>query len=271
MYPYNFKPEFQGINHREVFVVMPFDNKYDDIFSKLINPAVEMASNKLEYPEKQKLFPFRTKDDISTTSGWINVLEHLLTAQVIIGVLTDNNPNVFYELGIAHSTEPIERQILIANKDYKPLFDTKDLIFYKYDENNLDSCIEPLATRLTDAIKIYSVSQERKIKQIKEGLAPHEFELMRIYAVHPNFVIPFNKKTIDIYKVKYNDKRFFDSRIIGIEYLCHNGLLKFNWKPITDNSFEYSYWWSRLGNDVLFSMELINEEELEKRRTSDIE
>ena len=53
-----------------------------------------------------------------------------MTAQIVLGVLTDDNPNVFYELGIAHATQPITRQILIAENGYKPRFDTKDLIYY---------------------------------------------------------------------------------------------------------------------------------------------
>lgn len=129
MYPYDFRPKQKAINFTEVFVVMPFE-EYDDVFNKLIKPATEKANELLNDTEHQALSAYRTKDDIRTTSGWINVLEHLLTAQIVMGVLTSNNPNVFYELGIAHATEPITRQILIANKGYQPKFDTKDLIYY---------------------------------------------------------------------------------------------------------------------------------------------
>jgi len=88
----------------------------------------------LQYTGNQKLMSYRTKDDIRMTSGWINVLEHLLTAQVVIGVLTDDKPNVFYELGIAHATEPITRQILIANKVTSQIRH-EDLIYYEYESD----------------------------------------------------------------------------------------------------------------------------------------
>ena len=37
MYPFNFKPERRSINDKEIFVAMPFDDKYDPILSKLID------------------------------------------------------------------------------------------------------------------------------------------------------------------------------------------------------------------------------------------
>src|SRR3989338_10077591 len=135
MYPYNLKLRQKGINFREIFVAMPFEDKYNSIFYNLIQPATNRVNELLNYTGNQILTAHRTKDDIRTSCGWINVLEHLLTAQIALGVLTDSNPNVFYELGIAHASEPITRQILIANKGYNTKFDLKDLIYYEYEED----------------------------------------------------------------------------------------------------------------------------------------
>jgi hypothetical protein len=134
---------------------MPFNDNYDYIFNDLIVPASALANKKLGYEDNLSLRPFRTKDDIRTKSGWLNILENLFTAQIVMGVLTDNNQNVFYELGIAHATQQIEKQILIANKGYQQSFDTKDLIYLEYDENNIEKSIEPLANKIVEAIKIY--------------------------------------------------------------------------------------------------------------------
>ena len=85
---------------------MPFAPEYDRVFTDLIQPAVAIAANNLE----RSLSPYRTKGDPRTTSGWVEVLEHLYTAQVVLGVLTKEvNANVQYELGIAHATQPIRR------------------------------------------------------------------------------------------------------------------------------------------------------------------
>ena len=103
MYPYNFEPRLKGLNPEEVFVVMPFDSNYNNVYKDLITIAAERAGNNLGRP----LRAYRTKDEPRTVSGWIEVLEHLYTAQIVVGVLTMKTyGNVNYELGIAHATQP---------------------------------------------------------------------------------------------------------------------------------------------------------------------
>jgi hypothetical protein len=162
MYAFDFVTKARGIDHTLIFVAMPFDNKYNTIYNDLIIPAIDRTNIKLNNKGALLLKPFRTKDDIRTTSGWINVLEHLNVAQIVIGVMTDNNQNVFYEMGIAHATQQIARQILIANKGYERSFDTKDLIYHEYDENMISNSIDALANKITDAIKTYNLELEKK-------------------------------------------------------------------------------------------------------------
>lgn len=265
MYVYDFKPKQKGINFREIFVVMPFGKKYDDIYDKLIKPATEKANKRLNYTGSLMLCPYRTKDDIRTTSGWINVLEHLLTAQVVLGVLTSDNPNVFYELGIAHATEPITRQVLIANRGYKPKFDLKDLIYYEYEKNNLGICVKPLAVKIEDAIKTYKIEEEKKIHQARMLIGPYEFEILGIYGKQRNFVIPTSEKGKEDHEEEFG-LGSFEKHILGITNLCHQGLLGFNtkssWQEGGGGVIEFSYHWTSLGNDVLFFLKLITEEEL---------
>ena len=171
MYPYDFKPKTNGINHREIFVVMPFDTDYNPVFNNLIKPATTKANKILGINDiKMSLYPYRTMDDIRTTSGWINVLEHLVTAQIIIGVLTSKNANVFYELGIAHATQPITRQILLANQGYEQTFDTKDLIYFEYNKSKLKDDIKPLSEKIAEAIKLYKIEHEKMIIQARMTL-----------------------------------------------------------------------------------------------------
>jgi hypothetical protein len=76
---------------------MPLAKEYNNIYNTLIKDAVDEANNLRNVAnEEEKLICLRADDDI--------VLENLMTAQIVLGVLTDKNPNVFYELGIAHST-----------------------------------------------------------------------------------------------------------------------------------------------------------------------
>jgi hypothetical protein len=267
MYAYDFEPKRKGINHREIFVVMPFAEAYDTIYHHLIEPAVTKANGLLSYQDSEALFSYRTKDDLRTTSGWINILEHLTTSQIVLGVLTDRNPNVYYELGIAHATQPKSRQILIADKHHEPTFDTKDLIYYQYEEN-LSSSIEPLATRIEDAVKTYKIEEERLVYRARSQLGPFELKVLLRHGTQRNFALGTTANDKEEYEKQFGE-RAFEITIEGMENLCHQGILGFNPKSRRDDTgtqLEYSYYWTNLGNDVLYQMKVINEETLRKRR-----
>ncbi len=275
MYPYDFKPKQKAINFTEVFVVMPFGDQYDAIYEKLIKPATEETNKTLKLTGCQALIPDRVKDDIRTESGWINVLEHLLTAQVIIGVLTDSNANVFYELGIVHAIEPKTRQVLIANNDYKPEFDIKDLIYYPY-ENDLSQSVKPLAERIVKAVESYKIDEERKINQARMLIGPYEFEVVMLHNMTPNFVLHTSPQGRHDYEMALRAMQkenhvegVFDRHVAAIRYLCQEGLLGLNTdtKPSDKGAVVYfSYHWTELGNSVLHLMKLISLEELKRRR-----
>lgn len=270
MYPYDFKPSHFGINHREIFVIMPFDNKFDPIFNDLICPATKTANKKLNLSEQIGLIPFRTKDDIRTQSGWINVLEHLTTAQINIGVLVDKNPNVFYELGIAHSTQPIARQILLTSKSFKRPFDTKDLIDLEFDSDDLQKFVDPLSDKIVDAITVYNLDRDKKVHLARMSLGPHDFGVMMNHGNQRNFAIKTADETFKKNYEKVFGQGALGRNIIGIQNLCFHGLLGLNTAstPKVDGTLyiEFSYWWTSLGNDVLRILKVIDEKELHKRR-----
>jgi len=272
MYVYDFRPKKRGINRELIFVAMPFDKKYDNILNELINPATEKANDKLseeglKFPE---LKAYRTKDDIRMTSGWINILEHLLTAQIVLGVLTSDNPNVFYELGIAHATQPKTRQILIANKGYEPRFNLKDLIFYEYDESRLDSDIEPLAERIADAIKTYKIEEEKKVFKARMRVGPYGFDVMMNHGIDRHFAFKGTEEAKKDYEDKFG-KGSHNRHIQGITNLCEFDLLALSTVSRRDTDgmvyVEFSYWWTGLGNEVLNLLKLIDDETLWYRNT----
>lgn len=76
-----------------VFVLMPFDEKFDDIYYFGIRGAVEDAGMICE-----------RADEILHAGGVIERIEgQIHRADVIVADMTDLNPNVFYEVGIAHT------------------------------------------------------------------------------------------------------------------------------------------------------------------------
>jgi hypothetical protein len=270
MYPYDFNPSLRGLNPEEVFVVMPFAPVYDPIYTDLVEPGVRAAGLNLQRP----LRAYRTKGDLRTTAGWIEVMEHLFTAQIILGVLTSAvNGNVQYELGIAHATQPICRQVLIAEKDYTPQFDTKDLIFMEYSALSLGDSVEELAARIRTALEGWDVNQETIVRHAIAKLAPFDFEFIMQWYLVPQFSV----RTADNGPSEYeqqmaqrrpNDKRFlegvFQRHCDAIGRLQASGLLALH--TIADPpAIKFGFYWTDLGNLVLCHFKLIDEPERGRR------
>ena len=105
----------------KAFVVMqvgPKDSaerkRSDEIYTFIVAPAVKLAG----------LEPYRADLDLSPGAITSKMLLELLNARVVIADLTGRNPNVFYELGIAHSfARPL---ISIADSASSLPFDAKD-------------------------------------------------------------------------------------------------------------------------------------------------
>lgn len=247
MYPFNFRPRRGFVDLRKVFVAMPFAEEYESIYKDLIVPAIKEVNDDLE--ENEKLTWYRAKDPKYTRSGWIDILENLYTSRVILGVLTGDNANVFYELGIAHATQQLERQLLIAKEGYRSKFDLKDLIHTRYNPDNLSHCIPALASALRDTLKVYDINNDRMVSLAESRLSVYEFKFMIRYGIESHFFLPEGE-----------DARHYE----GLAHLCHSGLLRLSAKP-HDSQIEYSYYWTDLGNAVLHRLGIIQKHSLEHR------
>ena len=75
------------------FVLMPFSSQFDDLYAGFIKPALEGEG-----------FEVKRADDIQSTQNILkDIFEGIASSDLIVADLTESNPNVFYELGIAHS------------------------------------------------------------------------------------------------------------------------------------------------------------------------
>ena len=270
MYPFDFTPTLKGLNPEEVFVVMPFSSDYDQIYTDLVEPAVAATSKSLT----RVLRPYRTKGDLRTTSGWIEVMEHLYTAQVVLGVLTEQvNANVQYELGIAHATQPIRRQVLMAEENYKPAFDTKDLIFMQYAPSSPADFVSELANRIQKALGEWEVAQEAIVRHAIAKITPFEFEIVMQWASVRNFAVAtsgsgpsdYEKIVAEVHgKDNKYMERVFHRHCGAIGQLQRSGLLGLS-THADPPRIEFSYFWTDLGNLVLLKFGLIDQAERLRR------
>lgn len=104
------------------FVMMPFASPLGDYYAKIYKPAIEKAG----------LHPVRADTEIFGTGKIIDqIWSGINAAKVLVAELTTRNPNVFYELGLAHALEkPV---VLVSSNEGDVPFDLKHIRVIYYD------------------------------------------------------------------------------------------------------------------------------------------
>jgi len=122
------------------FVIMPFGEWFDQYFELLYAPAIAEAGFE----------PVRT-DSLYRPSAIVNdIWELTKRAKILLADLTGKNPNVFYELGLAHAlAKPV---ILLSESLDDVPFDLRALRVINFNKNVPDWG-KSLAEKITRAIK----------------------------------------------------------------------------------------------------------------------
>lgn len=107
------------------FVMQPFAAPLGDYYEKIYKPAIEKAG----------LTPMRADTDIFATGKIMDqVWTGINAAKVLVAELTSRNPNVFYELGLAHALKkPV---VLVSAKEEDVPFDLQHIRVIYYDTSD---------------------------------------------------------------------------------------------------------------------------------------
>lgn len=98
---------------RQAFVIMPFGGEFDPIYSLFIMQALTEAGYRVV-----------RADDIRNHQNILkDVLAGIIESELVVADLTGSNPNVYYELGVAHAFA--KRVILLTQKLDELPFDLK--------------------------------------------------------------------------------------------------------------------------------------------------
>lgn len=113
---------------RKIFVIMPFKGEYNPLYDETIKKAII----------NQEFIPVRA-DRLNLVGNAIEVLRSAINScDAAIALITDRNPNVMYELGLAHA---LGKPVIIMNElDHKSdlpelPFDLKNEYVVGYDED----------------------------------------------------------------------------------------------------------------------------------------
>ena len=112
------------------------------------------------------------RGDHKTAPGKITdqIYEDILNSDLIVTVLTNNNPNVYYELAVAQAAaKPV---ILLLEKGFTPPFDIKDhrIIYYDFDPHSIFQ--GQYAESLSKAIMALESRRGRPVVPFAPELAP---------------------------------------------------------------------------------------------------
>ena len=105
-----FKPVFQGrdftIQKNLCFVLMPFEEPFFRLYEHHIRPTLEKTGFRVT----------KANDIFTSTAIMEDIWRSINEASLIIADITNEEPNVFYELGIAHT---IGKKSIILNQNKK--------------------------------------------------------------------------------------------------------------------------------------------------------
>lgn len=105
------------------FTIMPFGGWFDDYYESVYKPAIEASGLK----------PKRADDLYRPSTIVTDIWSYTKAAKLVLADLTGKNPNVFYELGLAHAlAKPV---VLVAESMSDVPFDLRALRVIEYDKN----------------------------------------------------------------------------------------------------------------------------------------
>ncbi|NLT96892.1 MAG: hypothetical protein GXW96_01835 [Christensenellaceae bacterium] len=141
--------ESESSNSNVLFVIMPFTEKtdeyprgyFEEVYNSLIVPAAADAG-----------FIARTANRSGSDVIHSTIVSDIYKSEIILADLTEHNPNVLFELGLAIAFR--KKVALIRAKGTPAIFDVDNLMrVYDYDRNLWKSTIERDIPNLSNHIK----------------------------------------------------------------------------------------------------------------------
>jgi hypothetical protein len=126
IYPKEYIIEQSEIESDTAFLIMPFNDNFTQIHGVITSVCKSLSIKS------------RRADDIFATNPIMtNILKGITSSEIIIADITEKNPNVYYELGIAHTCRDKEVIIIITQNTSNLPFDISHLSILKYDLENI--------------------------------------------------------------------------------------------------------------------------------------
>jgi hypothetical protein len=166
MHPSDFFENPPAVVGGRCFVAMPFSVG----FSKEVIDTIKSALKKFD------IECHRADEVIRGGEVMTDVLNGLATAELVIVDLTERNPNVFYELGIAHTTRCVESVWLLTQHMENVPFDVSHYRCIKYALGN--DGLSNLKRELVQAAEKQRIVSDRFVYRWSENKADATSEMI---------------------------------------------------------------------------------------------
>lgn len=150
IYPKQFQRVNIPIEKNRCFVIMPFKKELNLVYGYIKKELNEAG------------FICNRVDELTGSTPIINkILTEILRSRYIIADLTDCNPNVFYELGVAQSFKDASNIIILKQRGSTVPFDVTHLTYIEYDPHN---------SKFITAEILQNISQYSYLSDFQEAL-----------------------------------------------------------------------------------------------------
>jgi hypothetical protein len=165
----------------QAFVLMPFADRFQEVYAAI--------QDTLESPDLN--FTCTRADELFGGGHIIeDILQWIGRAEVVIADVTTKNPNVFYELGIAHMVKDVEK-VLILTQDMEDVpFDLRPFRCIVYEQSaaglrQLQRTLTASVKEISEASYRFSVQEETQYqfphKLFGLDRCFHDFEITEIW------------------------------------------------------------------------------------------
>lgn len=124
----------------KAFVIMPFDPELEPVYTRFLQPILT-----------ENGFDVKRADDIDSQRNILqDIVQAIYESDLIVADLTGNNPNVFYELGIAHA---FRKPVILSTQSIEDVpFDLRPyrLLLYSTHFGYINEAEEQLRRYATD-------------------------------------------------------------------------------------------------------------------------
>lgn len=198
-----------------VFIIMPFDVKYDVVYS-----AIQVAC------ERADLLPVRA-DEIKEIGPIINhIFDSIENSDFIIAEISEKNQNVYYEVGVAHCMGKPTILLAMEGLEKELPFDVKHNRVVFYNKERPDKLVEELAIFLISLKQKLTDTSEEPVNNL-EFEEPQDFIERTIDFVSKKYQLTdakLQEMTKILEGVKIVVKDAFEEKIVTV--IDINGIIK---------------------------------------------